>query len=198
MKQYFIVFLCGVILFSIAGCNNRGTEESLTMAHQQENTTGITDTSESSQTTQESIAGMTEDNQAMTWEEITKDGVDEQELLNNINMDVLEEIAELFQTLDQEITEKERVSPEYVLRGDWTKDVIESEQYNTVISMGNEAVKPLYWIIYKSDSQGRYEYICALALDELSGFDFDEDGDGMKWASSKELLEELNQKVIDA
>lgn len=198
MKRYFIVFLCGVILFSIAGCNNKGTEESLTIAHQQENTTGITDTSESSQTTQESIAGMTEDNQAMTWEEITKDGVDEQELLNNINMDVLEEIAELFQTLDQEITEKERVSPEYVLRGDWAKDVIESEQYNTVISMGNEAVKPLYWIIYKSDSQGRYEYICALALDELSGFDFDEDGDGMKWASSKELLEELNQKVIDA
>lgn len=197
MKQYFILCLCAVILLSTTGCNNRGTEERLT-AEQQENTAGTIDTAESSQTAQESTAGTAEDNQTVTWEEITKDGVDEQELLNNINTDVLEEIAALFQALDQEIMEKESVSPEYVLRGGWAKDVIESEQYNTVISMGNEAMKPLYWIIYKSDNQGRYEYICALALDELSGFDFDEDGDGIKWASSKELLEEFNQRVIDA
>lgn len=180
MKKYLIVFLCGVILFSITACNNKKTAEGLTTVSQQENITNIIG-----------------NNQNITWKEITKDGVDEQELLNNIDMDTLEEIADLLQTLDKEIAEQESISPEYVLRGDWVKDVIQSEQYNKVISKGNEGMKPLYWIIYKSDNQGRYEYICALALDELSGFNFDENGDGIGWATSKEFLEEFNKKVID-
>lgn len=179
MKKYLIIFLCGVTLFFITGCNHSKTDENLKKDNQQKNTNN-----------------MIESNQNITWKEITKDGVDEQELFNNINMDVLKEIADHFQALDKEIAEKESVSPEYVLRGDWIKDVIESEQYKKVISMGNKAMKPLYWIIYKSNTQGRYEYICALALDELSGFDFDEDGDGIRWATSKELLEEFNKKVI--
>lgn len=210
MKKYLIVFFCGVILFSIAGCNNRKTEESLTKESQQENPTNIIENNpnlqedttanmiESNQNLQENTtANRIESNQNITWNEITKDGVDEQELLNNVDMDVLEEVADLLQTLDKEIAEKESISPEYVLRGDWVKDVIESEQYSKVISKGTEAMKPLYWIIYKSDNQGRYEYICALALDELSGFNFDEDGDGIGWATSKEFLEEFNRKVID-
>lgn len=180
MKKYLFVLLCGVILFSIIGCNNGKIDENLKKDDQQENTT----------------YNPIENHQKITWDEITKDGVDEQKLLNNINTDVLEEIATLLQNLDKEITEKENISPEYVLRGDWLKDVIESEQYKKVISMGNKAMKPLYWIIYKSHSQGRYEYICALALEELSNFNFDEDGDGMKWATSKEFLEEFDRKVV--
>ena len=31
-------------------------------------------------------------------------------------------------------------------------------------------MKPLYWIIYKSPEAGLYEYICARALAELSGY----------------------------
>lgn len=181
MKKYLFVLLCGVILFFITGCNNSKTDENLKKDDQQENT----------------IDKPMESHQNITWDEITKDGVDEQKLLNNINTDVLEEIAILFQNLDKEIAEKENISPEYVLRGDWLKDVIESEQYKKVISMGNKAQKPLYWIIYRSHSEGRYEYICALALEELSNFDFDEDRDGMKWASSKEFLEEFDRKVVN-
>ena len=175
MKKYLTFFLCGFLLFSMTGCNHSKTDK----INQQENTTHII-----------------EGNQNITWKEITNDGVDEQELLNNIDVDLLKEIANLFQTLDREIAETERVSPEFVLRGDWVKSVIESKEYKKVISMGNMAMKPLYWIIYKSNNQGRYEYICALALEELSGFDYDEDRDGIKWSSSKELLEEFNKKVI--
>lgn len=181
MKKDLIIFFCVIILFSITGCKNSQTDEISNIDNQQENTTQI----------------RIENYKNITWNEITKDGVDEQELLDNINMDILEEIANLFQTLDKEIAEKENISPEYVLRGNWVTDVIESEQYKKVISMGNKAMKPLYWIIYKSNNEGRYEYICALALEELSNFNFDEDGDGMKWASSKEFLEEFNTKVID-
>lgn len=181
MRKYLIILLCGIILFSIVGCNNSKTDENLKKDNQQENKT----------------YNSIESHQNITWDEITKDGVDEQKLLNNINTDVLEEISSLFQNLDKEIAEKESISPEYVLRGDWVKEVIESKQYKKVISMGNKAMKPLYWIIYKSHSSGRYEYICALALEELSNLNFDEDGDGVKWATSKEFLEEFNKKVVN-
>jgi len=136
-----------------------------------------------------------ENNKVITWEEITDEGVNEVELFNNLDLQLLEKIASLFQNIDKEIAEKEIVSPEYVLRGNWVQDIIKNEQYKEVISIGKKAMKPLYWIIYKSDNQGRYEYICALALEELSGFNFDEDGDGVKWASSKEFLKEFNKKV---
>lgn len=180
MKRYLIILLCGIMLFSITGCNNSNTDENSKNDNQQESTT----------------LNPIENNQNITWDEITKDGVDEQKLLNNIDTEILEEIESFLQKLDKEIAEKESISPEYVLRGDWVKGVIESEQYKAVISMGNKALKPLYWIIYKSNSQGRYEYICALSLEELSNFNFDEDGDGIKWATSKEFLEEFNKKVI--
>lgn len=180
MKKYLIILLCGAILFSMSGCNNSKIDENSKKDNQQENT----------------IHDSIESNQNIIWGEITKDGVDEQKLLNNINADVLEEIASLFQKLDKEIAEKESISPKYVLRGNWVKDVIESEQYKKVISMGNKTMKPLYWIIYKSNSSGRYEYICALALEKLSNFNFDEDGDGTKWATSKEFLEEFDRKVV--
>lgn len=193
MKKYVIAFLCGAVLFAITGCSDRKTEEDFTAKVRQENTEA-----DRTKVRQESTAvDRTKSSQTITWEEITGDGVDEQELFSNIDTDLLEEIADLLQALDREIAEKESASSEYVLRSGWVEDVAESEQYNKVISMGNEAVKPLYWIIYKSESQGRYEYICALALEELSGFDFDEDGDGIKWASSKELLEELNEKILE-
>lgn len=193
MRKAIIGIVITIILFSITGCNNRQTEGDLTTESQQENTTTIMGNNQNIE--ENTTTNTIESNQNVTWKEITKDGVDEQELLNNIDMDTLEKIADLLQTLDKEIAEQESISPEYVLRGDWIKDVIESEQYKEVISMGNKAMKPLYWIIFKSTNDGRYEYICALALDELSGFNFDEDEDGIKWGTSKELLEEFNNKV---
>lgn len=193
MRKVIIGIVITIILFSITGCNNRQTEGDLTTESQQENTTTIMGNNQNIE--ENTTTNTIESNENVTWKEITKDGVDEQELLNNIDMDTLEKIADLLQTLDKEIAEQESISPEYVLRGDWVKDVMESEQYKEVISMGNKAMKPLYWIIFKSTNEGRYEYICALALDELSGFNFDEDGDGIKWGTSKELLEEFNNKV---
>mgnify|MGYP006948544004 CR=1 FL=1 len=46
----------------------------------------------------------------------------------------------------------------------------DSDRYKKVLGMGEAAMKPLYWIIYKSPEAGLYEYICARALAELSGY----------------------------
>ena len=63
--------------------------------------------------------------------------------------------------------------------------------------MGERAEMPLYYIIYKSDSNGMYEHICATALSELTGFRFmDDSGSYMQWSTAKEYLELFNAYII--
>ena len=53
---------------------------------------------------------------------------------------------------------------------------------------------PLYYILYKSEGDDMYEYICAVALSELTGLDFmNESGEYYDWSSGKEYLELFQQ-----
>lgn len=72
----------------------------------------------------------------------------------------------------------------------------DSQQYNKVLNMGGAAMKPLYWIIYKSPNAGMYEYICATALYELSGCDFTNEDGSLTWTNSKEFLDRFNEKIL--
>lgn len=131
----------------------------------------------------------TEQLQENIWSEITTDGVNEELLLQNIDQDLLEQIAYELQTLVAEATEEERQDPEIAIREGWTR-IWQYERYQKVLSIGTPAMKPLYLIIYKSPYAGEYEYLCANILYELSGFDFE-------WTNSKEFLEKFNQAVIE-
>ena len=126
------------------------------------------------------------------WNEITEDGVNEKLLVQNVNIKDLEKIATLLQSLSEEIAQKEKEDINFYLSAGWYKYILDSQQFNEVISMGNEAIKPLYLIIYKSPNQGSYEYICAMALSKL--VDFNDVTDS--WSTSKEFLEKFNKKVI--
>ena len=126
------------------------------------------------------------------WNEITEDGINEELLIQNIDIKYLERIATLFQSLSQEIAQKEREDIDFYLSAGWYKYTLDSHQFKEVINMGNNAIKPLYLIIYKSENQGSYEYICAMALSRLTGFDDVKDS----WSTSKEFLEKLNKKII--
>ena len=65
--------------------------------------------------------------------------------------------------------------------------------------MGDKAKMPLYYILYKSPNNDMYEYICAVALSELTGLDFmKESGDYYDWTSGKEYLELFNKYIVDA
>ena len=96
------------------------------------------------------------------------------------------------QSLSAEIAQKEKEDINFYLSAGWYKYTLDSQQFNEVINMGNDAIKPLYLIIYKSPNQGSYEYICAMTLSKLVNFDDVTDS----WSSSKEFLEKFNQKVI--
>ncbi len=129
------------------------------------------------------------------WDEITKDGVDEDKLIENIDTDTLESIAEKLQGLCSKIDQKGEEDEEYWLRGEWYDDALKSEEYAYVVSLKEKAMKPLFLILYKSENAGMYEWICAKALEEISGYDFSAENNGNGWKDSKEFLELFIQKV---
>lgn len=126
------------------------------------------------------------------WNEITEDGVNEELLFQNVDTKNLEKIATLLQSLSAEIAQKEQNDIDFYLSAGWYKYTLDSQQFREVINMGNDAIKPLYLIIYKSSNQGAYEYICAMALSKLVDFD----NVTYSWSTSKEFLEKFNQKII--
>lgn len=130
------------------------------------------------------------------WSGISAGGVDEDAFLEDLDVELLEEIATELQALVEEVQQKQIEDPESVLRGEWLGDITGSGRYINVVDMGDRAMKPLYWIIYKSDDQGLYEYICCLALEELSGYDFT-DADGIAWATSKDFLDRFTKRIVD-
>lgn len=130
------------------------------------------------------------DNSVVNWNEITRDGVNEQELFENVNSDDLEKIARLFQSLSNEIEEKQK-DPDFYFSGQWYDYIFESKQFNEVLDMGNNALKPLYLIVYKSPNQYLYEYICCMAIQKITGYEI---GD---WNTSKNFLEKFNKYICD-
>lgn len=131
----------------------------------------------------------------LSWLEITEDGVNEELFWENLDKEVLEAVATELQALVEEEVEAEQANPEILITEGWTR-VFDSQQYNKVLNMGESAMKPLYWIIYKSPNAGMYEYICATALYELSGCDFTNEDGSLTWTNSKEFLDRFNEKIL--
>ena len=97
----------------------------------------------------------------ITWEEITADGVNEEMLFENVDQEILKLIATEIQSMIEEQTKEERENPNILLEEGWTR-IFKKEQYKNVLNIGTPAMKPLYFIIYKSEKAGLYEYICCL------------------------------------
>ena len=135
-------------------------------------------------------------NDVVDWSAITVDGVNEELFAEKMNIENLEYVAYELQTLVEEEYEDEIENPEILLTQGWTR-VFNNQHYKNVIAMGDSAMMPLYWIIYKSSNSGEYEYICANALYELSGYDFSNADGTLKWTTSKELLELFNAELLN-
>lgn len=84
----------------------------------------------------------------------------------------------------------------YWLTGQWYNDIMQSKQYNNVISLGKKAMKPLFLIVYKSPEAGMYEWTCSKALTKLSKFDFSNENNGCGWGNSREFLKMFIDRVI--
>lgn len=170
------------LMLAISGCGNKSVSET-----DSQHAAGNED--------------LMDDEVMITWDELICDNgvtyVNEDLLIKNTDKEALEYIARQFQDLCAKIDEKGNRDKNYWLTGQWYSDVMDSEQYKNVISLGNKAAKPLFLIIYKSDHSGLYEWICSKALEELFGFDFSEENNGNGWSSSKEFLELFIKRVTE-
>ncbi len=135
------------------------------------------------------------DDQKVFWDEVNENGVDEDLLMKNIDEETLKYVAKQLQDLCDEIDEKGNRDKDYWLTGQWYSDVTDSKQYQNVVSTGKKAMKPLFLIIYKSESSGLYEWACSKALEEISGYDFSKETNGNGWSDAKEFLELFIDKV---
>ena len=124
----------------------------------------------------------------VAWEEITENGVNEELLLQNIDVDILNQIGRELQTLVDEAYAEERANPEIIVTEGWAR-ILEYDRFKKVVAIGTPAMKPLYLIIYKSPNRGVYEYLCAYALYQISGYDF-------FWATTDEFVEKFNETVL--
>lgn len=127
----------------------------------------------------------------LTWDEISTNGIDEKELMDEIDTETLEKIATLLQELTNEIEKNEKEDPEFALSAGWYTYTLDSQQFNEVLDMGDLAAKPLYFILYKSPFQGLYEYICSMALERITTVEIDD------WTNSKDFMDQFNSIMIE-
>lgn len=131
----------------------------------------------------------------INWDEITNGRVDEELLLNNIDEDILKDIAQNLQEMIKEEQKEERENPSIVINEGWVR-IFNKDQYKNVVQIGNLAIKPLFYILYKSDNNGLYEYACAKALEDITGIGNELNDDGTKrWTTAKEYLEIFIEEV---
>lgn len=134
--------------------------------------------------------------ESSSWDAITENGVDESLLWSQIDQKALEEVAKILQEVIEEEVQEEKENPQIVIEEGWTR-IFQKEGYRKVVEMGEKVQKPLYWIIYKSENAGLYEYLCSRALYEIMGFNMQKENGELTWTNSKEFLEQLNQIIIE-
>ena len=122
------------------------------------------------------------------WEEIREDVINEELLLQNIDVDILNQIGSELQTLVDEAYAEERANPEIIVTEGWAR-ILEYDRFKRVVDIGVPAMKPLYLIIYKSSNRGVYEYLCAYALYQISGYEF-------FWSTTDEFMEKFNEQIL--
>ena len=188
VKNLIILGMSILIMLLVAACGNEVTDnlsddvDDLTQSQQTINDT-------------EAISDNKKDSETLAWPEITEDGVNEQLFMENLDTELLETIAGEIQAIVKEEAEAERENPNLVLEEGRVR-VFQTERYKNVLNIGEDAMKPLYWIIYKSPNAGMYEYICATALYEISGYDFSNEDGTLTWQTSREFLERFNEKIL--
>lgn len=207
MKRISFLLITGLLVIMLTGCKLNNTSSEVTsdepssseyITGKDENMGDVTISSEEPEVTTESTPSIgTDSSYIVDWSDITVDGLDEDSFIHKLDTEVLQDVAAKLQSLVDEELAEEKENPEITYSEGFTR-VFKKELYLEVIDMGNKAVMPLYYILYKSPNNGMYEFICAVALSKLTGFDFmNESGDYYNWASGKEYLELFNKYMLE-
>ena len=80
----------------------------------------------------------------------------------------LDEINVNMNNLMSEIDTEMRTNPETAIMGSPIEFIENSQTYKNIVNLGLKAVKPLYDKLYESHEAGLYEYILALAIEDIT------------------------------
>lgn len=181
MKSISFLLITALMAITLSGCKPNNATTSAELEVTTESTTSIG----------------TDSSYIVDWSDITVNGLDEDSFIQKLDTEVLQNVATNLQSLVDEELAEENENQEIILSEGFTR-VFKKELYLEVIDMGNKAEMPLYYILYNSPNNEMYEYICAVALSELTGLDFmNESGDYYDWTSGEEYLELFNEYMLD-
>ena len=131
----------------------------------------------------------------LIWDWISENGVDEEIFLQWLDQELIEKISSNFQALIDEETREEKENPSLLFNEWWTR-VFNKELYKEIIQLWEDAEKPLYWILYKSENNWLYEYLCASALQDISWVDFSDENWTQWWSNAKEFLDLFTHEIL--
>lgn len=106
----------------------------------------------------------------------------------------LEKINTNMDTLMAEIEKEMTDNPELAMMGSPITIIEESQAYQKIIELGLNGVKPLYDKLYNSQDSGLYEYILALAIEDITKEEFIYNKD-YGWKNSLEFRMAYETKV---
>lgn len=187
------------IILILSACGENKTQTEITIIKSADMSTEIVKESQNNIKDNETVENEEHDiasdsnEYELDWSDISNGELNEESFVQKLDAYTLKEVAfELQALVDEEIAE-EKENPDIILTEGFAR-VFRKEQYLRVLDMGESAEMPLYYILYKSEYDGMYEYICANALSELTGFEFmNESGDYREWSTGKEYLKLFNE-----
>lgn len=195
MKRISILLITSLMAITFSGCKSNNAISEV-ISTEQSSSDYIIGNGESTGDAPTTSIG-TDSSYIVDWSDITVNGLDEDSFVQKLDTEVLQEVGAKLQYLVDEELAEEKENPEIILSESFTR-VFQKDIYHEVIAMGDEAEMPLYYILYKSPNNVMYEYICAVALSELTGLDFmNESGNYYDWTSGKEYLELFNKYMIE-
>lgn len=198
MKKFMSLLTIFAIILILSACGENKAQTEITIMKSADMSTEIVKESQNNIKDNETVDNEEHDiasdsnEYELDWSDISNGELNEESFVQKLDADTLKEVASELQALvDEEIAE-EKENPDIILTEGFAR-VFRKEQYLRVIDMGESAEMPLYYILYKSEYDGMYEYICANALSELTGFEFmNESGDYREWSTGKEYLKLFN------
>ena len=193
------LLLIFTIILILSACGENKNQTEITIMKSADRNTEILNESQNNTKDNETVENMEHDiasdsnEYELDWSDISNSELDEESFVQKLDAEKLKEVAAELQALvDEEIAE-EKENPDIILTEGLVR-VFRKEQYRRVLDMGESAEMPLYYILYKSEYDGMYEYICATALSELTGLEFmNESGDYREWSTGKEYLKLFNE-----
>lgn len=113
---------------------------------------------------------------------------------NVVYADTLNEIETEMTYLMSDIVAEMRSNPQMAMLGHPIQFIRGSDSYKNIVALGLKAVKPLYDKLYDSRDAGLYEYILAMAVQEITQENFVYNVD-YGWKNSLEFRMAFEEKV---